>query len=123
MDDWGNAEKTEKVFEDESRWAGRTIFQLEGPEEEEPQEEEKEEGDLHDPADPEPPEGIWDFELEELVGEQEDGEMEEGDLDEHEEDEEKREEPLRLKSTRWQCLSRRKEAKKFWTPYRRCIWN
>ena len=89
MDDWRNAEKAEKVFEDESRWAGRTIFQLEGPEEEEPQEEEKEEGDLHDPADPEPPEGIWDFELEELVGEQEDGEMEE-DLDE------KREEPLEI---------------------------
>ena len=53
MDDWRNAEKTENVFEDESRWAGRTIFQLEGPEEEEPQEEEKEEGDRHDPADPE----------------------------------------------------------------------
>ena len=50
MDDWRNAEKTEKAFE--SRWAGRTIFQLEGPEEEEPQEEEKEEGDLHDPAAP-----------------------------------------------------------------------
>ena len=96
MDDWRNAEKTEKVFEDGSRWAGRTIFQLEGPEEEEPQEEEKEEGDPPDPADPEPPEGIWDFELEELVGEQEDGELEEGDLDEHEEDEEKREEPLEI---------------------------
>ncbi|CAJ1355897.1 unnamed protein product [Effrenium voratum] len=96
MDDWRNAEKTEKVFEDESRWAGRTIFQLEGPEEEEPQEEEKEEGDPDDPADPEPPEGIWDFELEELVGEQEDGEMEEGDLDKYEEDEEKREEPLEI---------------------------
>ncbi|CAJ1424780.1 unnamed protein product [Effrenium voratum] len=65
-DDWKSARREDQLFEDGSRWAGRTIFKVEGVE----PEQRLEEGDQELPAGEEPlPEGDWDFELEDVGGE------------------------------------------------------
>ena len=65
-DDWKSARREDQLFEDGSRWAGRTIFKVEGVE----PEQRVEEGEQELPAGEEPlPEGDWDFELEDVGGE------------------------------------------------------
>ena len=65
-DDWKSARREDQLFADGSRWAGRTIFKVEGIE----PEQRLEEADHELPAGEEPlPEGDWDFELEDVGGE------------------------------------------------------
>ena len=71
-DDWRTAGTGERLFEDDSRWAGRTIFMIKGATDPQPRPELVIEEEEYEPELPPLEAGDWDFELEDEAKELED---------------------------------------------------
>ena len=83
-DDW-TAGAGERLFEDDSRWAGRTIFMIKGAPDPPPRPELVIEEEEYEPELPPLEAGDWDFELEDEAKELEDAQMNPAEAEEEEE--------------------------------------